>query len=579
MITNLVKLSHKHTKPINSIKRSFVNDIVSNDIITDFHHIKLFVGSAKSTSDMFINKFNFNIEGYSGPETRNNQTKEFLLTYGNAKIIVASPLGNKTNYQKMMNNYLSKHGDGVGDIAFITNDIDTLQKNMNINNALITNNLQIYDDYKAITYRAHMSHSNLTHTFIELNENVSYDIMFPFFKKINAENKYNRNMDLDHTVVNMREDEMIPTTEWYEKCLGFKRFWSVDDKQIHTEYSSLKSIVMTNESETIKMPINEPSAGKKESQIQEFINENDGPGVQHIALRVPNIIEYVSEAKIRGLQFLKPPPDAYYEEILKKIKINNINIIEDFDTLRSLGILIDCDEKGYLLQIFTESIVDRPTLFFEIIQRCDNNGFGAGNFKTLFELIENDQELRGNLKPYKKPDEKFPDILGLHHYAYKCKNLNKTIDFYCNILNLPFIHKIKENYVPSTDKYEPYTHIFFQLKDGSCIAFFDTYDNKIAKYDCSDWINHISFNVDSLVDLDIAKKKLLENSIEVIGPTKHGDFITSIYFYDPNGLRLELTYQHASLQTLENNFNKINLTNILSYGTKKEWGKETISME
>ena len=297
MIKNFVK--YNHIKPINLFKRTFVNDNLirkSNHIITDFHHIKLFVGSAKSTCDMFTNKFKFLIEGYSGPETGNNETKEFLLTYDNAKIIISTPLGNKTNYQKKMNNYLSQHGDGVGDIAFITNNIDKLQINMD-NNAIITNDLQMFDDYRIITYQAHMSHSNLTHSFIELNKNISYDdIIFPFFKEIYSGNKnYKnyRNMNLDHTVINMREDELIPTTEWYEKCLGFHRYWSVDDKQIHTEYSSLKSIVMANETETIKMPINEPSPGKKESQIQEFINENDGPGVQHIALRVPDIIHYV----------------------------------------------------------------------------------------------------------------------------------------------------------------------------------------------------------------------------------------------------------------------------------------------
>ena len=572
MIKHLIR--YNHIKPINLFKRTFVNDKLiksskyNDNIITYFHHIKLFVGSAKSTCDMFINKFDFFIEGYSGPETGNNETKEFLLTYGNAKIIIASPLGNKTNYQKTMNNLLSKHGDGVGDIAFVTNNIDALQLNMNNNNAIVTNDLRKYDDYKMITYRAHMSHSNLTHSFIEFNKNISYDIMLPFFKEKYNGNKYYknyRNIDIDHIVINMRENEMIPTTKWYEKCLGFKRFWSVDDKQIHTDYSSLKSVVMTNESETIKMPINEPAPGKKEGQIQEFINENDGPGVQHIALRVPNIIDYVSGAKSRGLQFLKPPPDAYYDEILKKLELNNIKIKENFNTLRNLGILIDCDEEGYLLQIFTESIVDRPTLFFEIIQRCSNDGFGAGNFKTLFELIENDQEKRGNLKPYKKPKRIFPDILSLHHFSYKCKNINETIDFYCNILNLPYIHKIENDYVSSTGEYQPYKHIFFQLKDGSCIAFFDLYDNKI-KNNSPDWINHIAFNVDSLVDLNIAKYKLIENLIEVLGPIKQDDFITSIYFKDPNGLRIELTYQNASLQTLENNLNEVNSDkNILNY--------------
>ena len=214
-------------------------------------------------------------------------------------------------------------------------------------------------------------------------------------------------MNLDHTVINMKENEMIQTTEWYKECLGFHQFWSVDDKEIHTDNTSLKSIVMANETETIKIPINEPAPGKKESQIQEFINEYDGPGVQHIALRVPNIIDYVTEAKYRGLQFLESPSNSYYKEISEKLKLNNIQIDEDIDILKSLGILIDCDKNGYLLQIFTECIVDRPTLFFEIIQRNNNDGFGAGNFKSLFEIIEKSQEKRGNLKPYKKSINKY----------------------------------------------------------------------------------------------------------------------------------------------------------------------------
>tara|TARA_B100000745_G_scaffold247000_1_gene169051 strand:- start:605 stop:1843 length:1239 start_codon:yes stop_codon:yes gene_type:complete len=374
-------------------------------LITDFHHIKLFTGSAKSTRDLFINKFNFTFNAFSGPETGNQETLDYLLSYGNTKIIISSPLGNDTYSQKFMNNYLSKHGDGIADITFLTNNIDNLQNNMKKNNIIVVNDLQSYDNYKMITYQAHETHSNLTHTFIELNENISNDILFPNYQLITNENS--GSMNLDHTVINMRENEMIQTTEWYKECLGFHQFWSVDDKEIHTDNTSLKSIVMANETETIKIPINEPAPGKKESQIQEFINEYDGPGVQHIALRVPNIIDYVTEAKYRGLQFLESPSNSYYKEISEKLKLNNIQIDEDIDILKSLGILIDCDKNGYLLQIFTECIVDRPTLFFEIIQRNNNDGFGAGNFKSLFEIIEKSQEKRGNLKPYKKSINKY----------------------------------------------------------------------------------------------------------------------------------------------------------------------------
>ena len=519
-------------------------------LIKDFHHINFFTGSANATKDLFMNKLNFKLHSFSGPETGNKETLNYLLVNGNMKIIITTPLGNETYTQRTINNFLSKHGDGIGDVAFLTNDIHELKQNMNENNGIITNDIEYYDNYKSITYQAHMTHSNLTHTFIETNRESYNDILLDSYRLTKSMSN-DTNMDLDHVVINVRENEMNQTTEWYKNNLNFHQFWSVDENEIHTDYSSLRSTVMTNESETIKIPINEPAPGLKESQIQEFINEYNGPGIQHIALRVPNIIEYVTNTKKNGLEFLEPPPDTYYDEIVYRLKKNNITIQEDFDKIKSLGILIDCDENGYLLQIFTKCIVDRPTLFFEIIQRNNHNGFGAGNFKSLFKTIENSQKKRGNLISYQKPIDKFPNILGLHHYAYKCKNLNETINFYRDILNLPYVHRIEEDYVPSTGEYVPYSHIFFQLKDGSHIAFFDTKDDQIAKYDCADWINHISFNVESLEDLNQAKQKLIQNNIDVIGPIKHNNFITSIYFFDPNGLRLELTYQHASLQELK----------------------------
>ena len=517
-------------------------------LIQGFHHVNLYTGSATATKDLFINKFNFTLHTFSGPETGNKETLNYFLTNGNAKIMISSPLGNDTHTQRLMNKYLTTHGDGIGDISFLTSDIDRLQSQMKKQNAIITNDLQKYNDYRTITYQAHMSHSNLTHTFIEL-ENLDEELLFHKHELINIGNK--GIMDLDHTVLNMRQHEMDKTVEWYKKCFNFQQFWSVDDEDIHTEYSSLKSTVVSNETETIKIPINEPAPGLKESQIQEFINEYNGPGIQHLALRVPNIISYVSEAKKNGLEFLEAPPESYYEEIQGRFKEYNLNFQEDFQKIKELGILVDCDENGYLLQIFTKCIVDRPTLFFEIIQRNNHNGFGAGNFKALFKTIESSQEKRGNLVPYKEPESKFPDVLGLHHYAYKCKDQYETIHFYRDILNLPYVHRIEKDYVPSTGKYEPYAHIFFQLKDGSHIAFFDTYDKKTVKYYCADWINHIAFSVSSLEDLDIAKKRLNEHGIDVIGPTDHDGFITSIYFFDPNNLRIELTYQQASLQTLE----------------------------
>jgi len=192
---------------------------------------------------------------------------------------------------------------------------------------------------------------------------------------------------------------MVPVVEWYEKMLGFHRFWSVDDKTIHTEYSSLRSIVVTDEKEAVKMPMNEPAPGKKKSQIQEYVEYHGGAGVQHVALNTKDIITSVSQLRARGVKFLQVPK-SYYINLREKLAVAPIKVKEDLDTLEKLHILIDYDDKGYLLQIFTKPVEDRPTLFYEIIQRNNHHGFGAGNFKSLFEAIERDQEERGNLTPY-----------------------------------------------------------------------------------------------------------------------------------------------------------------------------------
>ena len=195
---------------------------------------------------------------------------------------------------------------------------------------------------------------------------------------------------------NQGDLEMVSACELYEKQLAFHRFWSVDDSQIHTEYSSLRSIVMTDPDEVVKMPINEPAVGKRKSQIQEFVDFYGGPGVQHIALNTTDIITSVTNLKARGVQFLKAP-HTYYEQLRRKLATAKIKVEEPLDILEKLHILVDYDEKGYLLQIFTLPVEDRPTLFFEIIQRHNHSGFGVGNFKSLFEAIEAEQGKRGNL--------------------------------------------------------------------------------------------------------------------------------------------------------------------------------------
>jgi 4-hydroxyphenylpyruvate dioxygenase len=189
---------------------------------------------------------------------------------------------------------------------------------------------------------------------------------------------------------------MEAACRYYESVLGFHRFWSVDDKDISTEFSALKSIVMSSPNDAVKMPINEPAKGKKQSQIEEYVDFYKGAGVQHIALRTNDIVRDITNLKARGVQFIKVP-ETYYDAMKLRLKKQGMVLNEDFETLKSLDILIDFDERGYLLQLFTKHLMDRPTVFIEIIQRNGFDGFGAGNFKALFEAIEREQALRGNL--------------------------------------------------------------------------------------------------------------------------------------------------------------------------------------
>ena len=202
---------------------------------------------------------------------------------------------------------------------------------------------------------------------------------------------------IDHMVGNVGWGEMNTWVKWYEDVMGFVNFLSFDDKQIHTDYSALMSKVMSNGNGRIKFPINEPAEGIKKSQIEEYLDFYEGPGVQHIAVATDDIISTVAALRARGIEFLSTPPETYYQAVPKRLAEHDHELREDIEKLKSLGIMIDADEEGYLLQIFTKPVEDRPTLFFEIIQRMGARGFGAGNFKALFEAIEREQGLRGTL--------------------------------------------------------------------------------------------------------------------------------------------------------------------------------------
>lgn len=247
------------------------------------------------------------------------------------------------------------------------------------------------DEFGSVIVASVRTYGDTNHTFVQ---RVDYTGPFlPGFRAHHLKEKFNEVMQpvkfevVDHCVGNQPDLEMEAVAAWYEKMLDFHRFWSADDSVIHTEYSSLRSIVVADFDEVIKMPINEPANGKKKSQIQEYVDFYGGAGVQHIALKTENIIEAVTALTNRGVEFLTIP-DAYYERLRKGLEHAGIQVSEDIDTLQKLKILVDYDDKGYLLQIFTKPVEDRPTLFYEIIQRHNHTGFGAGNFKSLFESIE-----------------------------------------------------------------------------------------------------------------------------------------------------------------------------------------------
>jgi 4-hydroxyphenylpyruvate dioxygenase len=253
------------------------------------------------------------------------------------------------------------------------------------------------DEFGEVVRAGIYTYGETVHMFVE-RKNYSGDFL-PGFQK--WESDYNPSPTglkfIDHMVGNVGWGEMNTWVKWYEDVMGFVNFLSFDDKQIHTEYSALMSKVMSNGNGRIKFPINEPAEGKKRSQIEEYLDFYEGPGAQHIAVATDNIIETVRQLRARGVEFLSAPPKTYYDEVPARLG-EHMNIMkEDINELMSLGILVDADEEGYLLQIFTKPVEDRPTLFYEIIQRMGAKGFGAGNFKALFESIEREQEKRGTL--------------------------------------------------------------------------------------------------------------------------------------------------------------------------------------
>ncbi|KAJ1874679.1 hypothetical protein LPJ55_001286 [Coemansia sp. RSA 990] len=364
-----------------------------------FHHVTFWVGNAKQAASYYITHFGFHYVGYRGLETKDRDVASHAVGNGKLVFVFKSPLqpGNEE-----MTEFLGTHGDGVKDVAFtVENARDCYQMAMDKGATSVREPWVESDKDGEVTMAAIRVYGDTDHTFVEKSK---YNGKFlpgyttPAFDFSGLDSVLPPvPVDfIDHCVSNQPEDKMVEITERYERMLGFHRFWSVDDKDIHTEYSSLRSIVMADWDEGVKMPINEPAEGLRKSQIQEYIEYNGGPGIQHIAVRTDDIITAVSSMKKRGAQFLFTPK-TYYDDLRERLKHSKVKISEDMDMLEKLHILVDFDDQGYLLQIFTMPLEDRPTFFLEFIQRHNHQGFGAGNFSQLFKAIEREQALRGNL--------------------------------------------------------------------------------------------------------------------------------------------------------------------------------------
>ncbi len=358
--------------------------------IHDFHHVEFYVGNAKQAVYFYRVAFGFEAYAYCGPETGVTEQVTYVLKKNKIFFLFTTPLNSNHKATK----WLEKHGDGVYDISFSVDCDKEAYDSCLLRGAVgVDMPTLIEDDFGKYGKSSIQTYGDTIHSFIRDKEYKG--IWAPNFENLELpviNNQDSALIKIDHIVGNVENGKMEEWGDFYNKIFGFPTFVKFDETDISTKYSALKSIVVRSKNWKVKMPINEPAIGIKKSQIEEYLDFNEGAGAQHIAILTDDILKSISVLRKNGVEFLDVP-ETYYDDINERIGI----IDEDIEVLKKLKILVDRDEEGYLLQLFTKPLEDRPTLFIEIIQRKGSRGFGQGNFQALFESIEREQARRGNL--------------------------------------------------------------------------------------------------------------------------------------------------------------------------------------